>query len=261
MSASVFASVTFLKIQEFARRPVSEQARLRAQLAAVVAVTAADIEPARRIVLEASDGVAVVVLGDPAGALRLAQRALAAVAAGLPLSAGLNHGAVQLADSSNDNKAGGKAGGNGTRASGKGGGKGGKAGRGEGMAGDGIAVAASVAEFATPPRLLASRAFREALADAAPGLEASLAPAGTFTDPGLRAHELFRPDARAAQRREWRYAGACVASALVLLGGGIGARVAIEGRQPFMDSVAAKYRGATARGHDYWRALVQRVKF
>src|SRR3954470_24887368 len=101
MSASVFASVTFLRIQEFARRPVSEQARLRAQLAAVVAVTAAEIEPARRIVLDAADGVAVVVLGDPAAALRLGERALAAVAAGLPLSAGLNHGAVQLAEGAN----------------------------------------------------------------------------------------------------------------------------------------------------------------
>jgi len=38
-SASVFASVVFLKVQEFARRPVTEQARMRAQLDAVVAVT------------------------------------------------------------------------------------------------------------------------------------------------------------------------------------------------------------------------------
>jgi class 3 adenylate cyclase len=238
MGTSVFASVTFLRIQEFARRPVSEQARLRAQLAAVVAVTAAEIEPARRIVLEASDGVAVVVLGDPASALKLAQRALAAVAAGLPLSAGLNHGAVQLVN----------------------GGKGKNRGA-EGLAGDGIAVAASVAEFATPPRLLASRAFRDALADAMPGLEASLVPAGTFTDPGLRAHELFRPDARGARRREWRYAGACVVSALVLLGAGIGARIAIEGEQPFIDAVAAKYQGAARQSHGYWRSFVERVRF
>ena len=69
MSASVFASVVFLKVQEFARRPVSEQARLRAQLEAVVAITTADIEPAGRIVLDASDGAAIVVLHDPAGAV------------------------------------------------------------------------------------------------------------------------------------------------------------------------------------------------
>jgi len=245
MSTSVFASVTFLKIQEFARRPVSEQARLRAQLAAVVAVTAAEIEPARRIVLEASDGVAVLLLGDPPEALRLAERALTAVAAGLPLSAGLNHGAVQIAEG---------AGANGGR------GKGRKR-SGEGMAGDGIAVAASVAEFATPPRLLASRAFRDALADAAPGAEAALVPAGTFTDTGLRAHELFRPDPRALPRREWRYAGACVASALVLLAGGIGARIAIEGREPFMNSMSAKVQTASRQGQGYWHSLIKRVGF
>src|SRR2546422_2744067 len=65
-SASVFPSVVFLKVQEFARRPVTEQARMRAQLDAVVAVTTAELAPASRIVLEASDGIAVVVLADPA---------------------------------------------------------------------------------------------------------------------------------------------------------------------------------------------------
>ena len=34
-AAATLASVVFLKIQEFARRPVQEQARLRAQLAAL----------------------------------------------------------------------------------------------------------------------------------------------------------------------------------------------------------------------------------
>src|SRR5258705_6901954 len=96
MPASVVASVVFLRIQDFARRPASEQARLRAQLEAVIAVTAAELDPAARIVLEASDGAALVLLGDPVGALRIAQRALTASAAGLPLSAGLNHGALQL---------------------------------------------------------------------------------------------------------------------------------------------------------------------
>ena len=42
---SFYASVVFLKIQDFARRPATEQARLRAQLQAVVAVTAAEIPP------------------------------------------------------------------------------------------------------------------------------------------------------------------------------------------------------------------------
>jgi class 3 adenylate cyclase len=240
VGASLFASVTFLKIQEFARRPVTEQARLRAQLEAVIAVTAIDIDPAARVVLDASDGAAIVVLGDPRGALRLAERALSAGAVGLPLSAGLNHGAVQITDA----------------------GKGKKAGRnGEGMAGDGIAVAASVAEFATPPRLLASRAFRDALAEAAPGAEAALAPAGTFTDAGLRAHELFSPDARAPRRRAWRYAAATVTSVVVLLGAGIGARIALHGQQAFVDEMAAKYHSTAARGQGYWRTLLERARF
>src|SRR5918994_5914117 len=97
MPASLVASVAFLKIQDFARRSATEQARLRAQLQAVVAVTAAEIAPASRIMLDAADGAAVVVLDDPRGALRLPERALSAVAVGLPLSAGLNHGALQLA--------------------------------------------------------------------------------------------------------------------------------------------------------------------
>ncbi|MGQ0544861.1 MAG: hypothetical protein ACT4P3_05930 [Betaproteobacteria bacterium] len=224
MSASPLASVVFLKIQDFARRAASEQARLRAQLEAVVAVTVAEIAPASRVVLEAGDGVAVVVLGDARGALGLAERALAASAAGLPLSAGINHGAVQVIK------------GNG------------------GMTGDGIAVAAAIAEFAAPSRLLASRAFRDALADLAPGLEARLAPAGTFTDPGLRSHELFGPDAGAPRRRGRRYAAAAVVLVLALVGGGIGARVAKEGREPFVASVTQKVQ-------PYWRALVHKVRY
>src|SRR5258708_38442057 len=96
-AAATLASVVFLKIQEFARRPVQEQARLRAQLEAVVAVTTAELAPANRIVLDAADGAAIVVLGDPKAALHLAGRALAATAAGLPLCVGVNHGAVQVA--------------------------------------------------------------------------------------------------------------------------------------------------------------------
>src|SRR5215218_3059565 len=96
MNASLVASVVFLRIQDFSRRPASEQARMRAQLEAVVAVVTAEIAPRERIVVEASDGAAVVLLEDPIAALRLGGRALTAVAVGLPLSAGLNHGALQL---------------------------------------------------------------------------------------------------------------------------------------------------------------------
>jgi len=225
VGASIVASVVFLRIQDFARRPASEQARLRAQLEAVLAVTTAELDPAGRIVLEAADGAAIVLLRDPIGALRLAQRALTAGAAGLPLSAGLNHGALQL------------AGRKGT----------------EGMTGDGIAVAASIAEFAAASRLFASRSFRNALADAAPGREVSLVAAGAFKDSGLRDHEVFALDDKAVARRRLRYTVATAMLVVACLGGGIAARISAESDKPFATAVMDKY--------PYVRALVRRVNF
>ena len=225
MNSAIVASVVFLKIQDFSRRPASEQARMRAQLEAVVAVVTAELPPRDRIVVEASDGAAIVVLADPLAALRLGERALTAAAAGLPLSAGLNHGTLQFS-----------------------GAKGG-----EGIRGDGIAVAAHVAEFAAS-RLLASRAFRDAVADSAPGREAALVAAGTFSDPSLRSHEVFAFQDRALARRRRRYAAATVAMIAVLLGAGLGWRITMEGGgKPFADTVMTDY--------PYVRALVQRVSY
>src|SRR5579862_661454 len=212
-ATAVHASVAFVKIQEFARRPVMEQMRLRAQLDAVIAVTTGEIEPSSRLVLEASDGAAVVVLRNPHAALRLAERALTAAAAGLPLSAGLNHGAVQLAGNGEGD---------------------------EGMIGDGIAVAANIAEFAPPSKLLASKSFRDALADAAPGEEACLVPAGVLTDPGLRSHELFGPDRRAARRRRLSFVSLAAVTAVALLAAGIAIRVAAVGQEKFLADLQAK---------------------
>jgi len=237
MGASVFASVIFLKVQEYARRPASEQARLRAQLEAVVAVTTSELDPAARIVLDASDGVAIVVLRDPAGALRLAERAMTAAAAGLPLSGGINHGAVEVSAGSGKKKRGAR-----------------------GMAGDGIAVSASVAEFASPSRLLASRAFRDALADRAPGQEAALVRVGTFADAGLRVHEIFVPDPRAMRRRSQRYLAIGVLAVFVFLGAGIGVRIAKDGQEAFMAAAVAKYQGAVAQGRGYLNSLFKKPR-
>ena len=224
--SSLYASVVFLKIQDFARRPATEQARLRAQLQAVIAVTAAEIPLPARVMLDAADGAAVVVLDDPRAALRLAERALTAVAVGLPLSAGLNYGALQLA---------GRKGG-------------------EGMTGDGIAVAAAVAAFAAQARVLVSRSFRDAIAEVEPGAEAALAPVGTFTDQGLRTHEVFGPNERAPGRRRRRYSTIAVIVALALVGTGIAVRSSTPNQRPFVDAVLE-------RTAPYWRDLVQRVSY
>jgi len=232
-AAATLASVVFLKIQEFVRRPVQEQARLRAQLEAVVAVSSAELALASRIVLDAADGAAIVVLGDPRGALHLAGRALAATAAGLPLCIGVNHGAVQMASVRDD----------------------------DGMIGDGIAVAASVAEFASPARLLMTRSFRDAMADAAPGLESALFPAGVFTDAGLRTHELFSPDGRVAERRRTRFFALAVAAVIGLVGAGVAARVSAEGHQKFVDGVVVKIRQTIAQGERVLGGLIEKVQW
>lgn len=216
---SVFASVAFLKIHDFGRRPVVEQTRLRAQLEAAVAVTLHELEEASRVVLDAADGIALVVFGDPRGALRIAERTLAAGAAGLPLAIGITHGAVR------------QTGG----------------GAGEGLLGDGIAVAAAIAELAGPQKLLMTREFRHALADAAPGAEAAVAGAGTHTDASLRSHELYRPDARAARSRARRYAAATALAALALAGAGAAYRASIEGAGAYTARISAQWQAGAAK--------------
>jgi class 3 adenylate cyclase len=233
-AAANLASVVFLKVQDFARRPAQEQARMRAQLDAVIAVTASELEPVDWVALDAADGVAIAVLGDPEGALRLAERSLTASAAGLPLCVGINHGAVQAT-----------TGGRGA----------------DGMTGDGIAVAASVAEFASSSRVLISRSFRTALAEASPALDAGLSPAGVFTDAGLRTHELFYPDKRIASRRQRRLIAAGVVAALLLVGGGIAARAATGGHQKVLDGTLAKI-GMSAKERQAWvNGLREKVRF
>lgn len=228
---SVFASVAFLKIHDFGRRPVVEQTRLRAQLEAAVAVTLHELAEPSRVVLDAADGVALVVFGDPRGALRIAERALSAGAAGLPLAIGITHGAVRQTGE----------------------------GAGEGLLGDGIAVAAAIAELAGPQKLLLTREFRAALADAAPGAEAAVAGAGTHTDASLRSHELYRPDAFAARRRARRYAAATVLAALCLVGSGAGYRASIEGPRAYAGRVAADLKGAAARVQERALRLLQQT--
>jgi hypothetical protein len=215
--ASVYASVVFLKIPEFARRGAVEQARQRAQLEAAVAVAIADLSEESRIVLDAADGVALAVLADPHGALRLAERTLAAGTAGLPLAAGITHGAVR------------------------------QTGSGEGLMGDGIAVAAAIAGLAGPSKVLLTREFRDALADALPGAESALARAGTHTDASLRAHQLYRPDPRAPGARARRYGLAGMGLAIALLGAGFAYRASIEGPQALADRLSSTLREAAAR--------------
>jgi hypothetical protein len=161
------ASVIFARITEFARRPVAEQARLRAQLEAALAVSLDEFPAESRIVLDAPDGIAVVVLDDPAGAFEIAQRCSRVTAAGVPVAIAINHGAVRPAQDDDGLK---------------------------GLIGDAIGTAAAIAHYAGAGRLIVSRTFRDALAAAEPHRAVCLRPAGVFTDANVRTHELLSPD-------------------------------------------------------------------
>jgi hypothetical protein len=231
-AAATLASVVFLKIQEYTRRPVQEQTRLRAQLEAVLAVTLAELAPEDRIVLDAADGTAVVVLAAPGEALRLAERALPASAVGLPLCIGINHGTVQVASGGE-----------------------------KGIIGDGIAVAASVAEFASPSRVLISRTFRDALADITPGMGAGFFPAGVFTDGRLRTHELYFLDKQAAGRRHRRLIAFGIAAVIGLVGTGIAARASTGGHQKVFDAAMGKLGLSAKQRETALRGLREKFKF
>jgi class 3 adenylate cyclase len=221
------ASVVFIKVHEFARRPVLEQARVRAQLEAVIAVTMAGLRPEERIVLDAPDGAAIVILRNPGKALEMADLALAASAAGLNFCIGINHGAVQLAADGTDH---------------------------EGPFGDAIATAASVAEFAAPASLVMSRSFRDALVDAAPALDASVRPAGTGSDRALRTHELFALDRDAAARRRRRFIAYGAFAMVVFVGTGVALRMTAGDAPEQFGPLAGGY-AETLRG------FIEKIRF
>lgn len=187
-STPTLASVLYLRLADFARKPVIEQARLRAQLDAVAAALDR-LAPVDRLVLDCADGLVVVVLGDAAGALDAAERSLAA-AAGLPLCIGINYGPVMLRSDSE---------------------------AAPGLVGDGIAAAGVAAGIAAPGELRVTRAFRDALAAQAPARGALLRPAGVHSDASIRTHELYAPGPQGAVQRRRRVLGIAAACAVVLV--------------------------------------------
>lgn len=199
------ASVLYLRLGGFAAKPVGEQARLRAQLEAVVATGLSVLPDRDRIVVDSVDGIALVVLDNALGALRAAERCLDAAAV-LPLCIGAGHGAVA------------PVAGNGTV---------------QGILGDGLHSAGVAAGFAEPSQLLATRAFREAVAQQEPVRQADLVHAGMFADASVRTHELFVMDRLARQRRRRRLAIVAAAGIAALLVAGFVGRLAYRGEGPF----------------------------
>jgi hypothetical protein len=194
-ASPVFADIAFLRIARFDERPVVDQASLKDRLEARVREALAGIPPGERIVLDAADGVAVVLFGEPARTLDFAQ-SLRAAAGEEPLKVGVNHGpiAVTARDA------------------------------GAMVFGDGITAAAVAAGFAPAGRTLVTVPFARMLEAARPDRAAELAPAGEFTDARVRLHAFYTPEPRRLVERRNRLAAYALSGILAIVSLGLAGR-------------------------------------
>ena len=214
------AAVVFLALEDFARQPVAAQVKLKERLEALLARSIEPLAAEDRIVADTAEGAAVVVLGSPTDALMLARRARRGArdaAEPFGLRVGVNHGPVGVATDSAGEVV---------------------------VVGDGVGAGASIAAFAQPGQVLASRAFREALDATDPERAERLRPGGSFTDAALRAHEVYAFDpasesatadtAPASGRR--RVILLAALAVIGILGAGVAVRgarrAAVRARQP-----------------------------
>ena len=199
-TSPVAASVVFLKIKDYAAKSVSEQAVLRDGLGAAVAAGVAVLPEHARLVLEAVDGAAIVVLDDPLAALNAAG---AAARADSGLAIGINYGPLTI-DVRDQTK--------------------------PRLRGDGLEVAAIIANFAAmypaPKLFLASRAFHEVLHLTAPARAEQLYDAGSFDDEQLRTHQFFAPNLLRRRTKIRQQMLLAVAAVMGILFIGLTARVA-----------------------------------
>jgi hypothetical protein len=175
--APVFANIAFLRLPRFDERPVVEQAALKERLEARVRAAIAVLPAAERIVLDANDGMALVLFGEPARTLDLAQ-SLRAGPGEEPLEIGVNHGPIAVT---------------GRDAAAM-------------VFGDGLTAAAAAARFATGGRLLVTAPFAKMLEATRPDRAAELAPAGEFTDGRVRLHSFYTPEPKRLVERRNRLA-------------------------------------------------------
>jgi hypothetical protein len=186
----VYANVAFLRLPQFDARSVVEQAALKEKLEARARDAIARIPADSRVVLDADDGLALVLFGDPAVALGVAQAFGADP--DTAVQAGLNYGPLALTSRGSDAR----------------------------VFGDGLAAAAAAARFAEPGKLLVTQDFAKALGHHHPERAAALATAGDFTDTRVRLHSFYTPDARrgAMYRRKMLAYGAGGVAAILLAG-------------------------------------------
>ena len=169
-STASHASVAYLRIPDFAQHGVAEEAQLKERLEKVVAAALPVLRAHEWIVLDASEGLAVVILANPRGALRFAWRAGADPEAAPAI--GLAHGPVRIAQ-----------------------------GQPPVLFGDALLAAEGAARATNRGEVMATRDFRDALTRSRPEMRRLLARTGTAVDDQGRAFEIFRADRRTATKR------------------------------------------------------------
>jgi hypothetical protein len=199
MNAPAFANIAFFRIARFEERPVAEKAGLKERLEARVRAALEGMPPADRIVLDAADGIAVVVFGEPARALDLAI-GLRVAEGEEPLKVGVNHGPIAVTGRD----------------------------AGARVFGDGITAAAVASGFASGERILVTVPFAKMLEATRPDRAAELAPAGEFTDARVRLHAFYTPDPKRRVARRNRLATYALLGILLILLLGFAVRSVID---------------------------------
>jgi hypothetical protein len=127
----VYANVAYFRIPRFDARTVSEQASAKEALEARLREAMSWVAPQDRVVLDADEGVALVLFGDPGRALEVTQ----ALHASEAVHAGLNYGPLALSSRGSDAR----------------------------VFGDGLVGAAAAARFAKPEKILVTHDYAKAL--------------------------------------------------------------------------------------------------
>lgn len=213
----VFANVAVLRIPHFDSRAVGEQAAAKEELERAARTAIEGLAPAERLVLDTDDGLAVVLFGDPARALRIAQ-AMSGEGSDGAVQAGVNHGPLALTSRGADGR----------------------------VFGDGLTAASAAARFAQPGKVLVTREFAQMLGRRNPERAAELANAGDFTDTRVRQHTFYTPDPRrgALHRRRMIMYGVGGVAAILLLGlGAREAKIRLTPPPPAVISFQVKPRG------------------
>ena len=200
-STASHASVAYLRIPDFAQHAVAEQAQLKERLEKAVTAALPVLRADEWIVLDTSEGLAVVVLANPRGALRLAWRA--AADHDLEPAIGLAHGPVRVAQ-----------------------------GQAPVLYGDAFLAAEGAARAAAPGGISASWEFRHALARSRPGLARSLSRSGRAVDAQDRAFDVYRADRQSSAKRRRNFLAWAALAAIAIVSAGITIRATREPPPP-----------------------------